>query len=62
MMALVSELSMNQAAAMKLQATVKEQEAELEQVSRLHCYLLGGVLGLHKLMDHLIYSHIIYIW
>jgi len=37
MMALVSELSMNQAAAMKLQATVKEQEAELEQVSRLHC-------------------------
>lgn len=32
MMAIVSELSMNQASAMKLQATVKEQEADLEQV------------------------------
>lgn len=31
MMALVSELSMNQAAAMKLQQEVKEKEQELEQ-------------------------------
>lgn len=35
MMAIVSELSMNQASAMKLQASVKEQEAELEQVSKV---------------------------
>ena len=34
MMAIVSELSMNQASAMKLQTTVKEQEAHLEQ-----CYI-----------------------
>lgn len=34
MMAVVSELSMNQAQAMKLQQQVKEKEAELEQ-----CYL-----------------------
>lgn len=34
MMALVSELSMNQAQAMKLQQEVKEKEAELEQ-----CYI-----------------------
>jgi hypothetical protein len=33
MMAIVSELSMNQATAMKLQATVKEQETDLEQVN-----------------------------
>ncbi len=32
-MAIVSELSMNQATAMKLQATVKEQETDLEQVN-----------------------------
>ena len=34
MMALVSELSMNQASAMKLQQEVKEKEQELEQ-----CYV-----------------------
>ena len=39
MMAVVSELSMNQASAMKLQTTVKEQEAELEQVNPI--YILG---------------------
>jgi len=32
MMAQVSELSMNQAEAMRLQSEVKEREAELEQV------------------------------
>lgn len=32
-MAMVSELSMNQASAMKLQTEVKEQEAYLEQVT-----------------------------